>query len=225
MMGDTKAIRILIADDHLMVRKGLSVFIQGISDFALVGEAEDGSQAVAMCRDLHPDVILMDIVMPTVGGIEAIRSIHAENPSVNMIALTSFSDRRLIKQALEAGALGFLYKDVGADELINAIRQVHLGQAVLDPEVLNILMSQPEPSHAPDQSEWRNEHGDVNLSPREKDVLRLLVEGKSTKQMAVILYIQPSTVKQALSSLYQKLGVNNRTEAVSIALREKIYPE
>ena len=221
MMNDTKEIRILIADDHLMVRKGLSVFIQGVSDFALVGEAEDGGQAVAMCRDLRPDVILMDIVMPTVGGIEAIRSIHAENPSVNMIALTSFPDRRLIKQALEAGALGFLYKDVGADELINAIRQVHLGQAVLDPDVLNVLMSQPDPSHAPDQSE----HGEVSLSPREKDVLRLLVEGKSTKQMAGILHIQPSTVKQALSGLYQKLDVNNRTEAVSIALRRKIYPD
>lgn len=224
-MNDTKAIRILIADDHFMVRKGLSTLIQGVSDFALVGEAEDGSQAISMCRDLHPDVILMDIVMPKVGGIEAIRSIHTENPAVNMIALTSFPDQQLIKQALGAGARGFLYKDVGADELINAIRQVHVGQAVLDSDVLSILMSKPEPRHSPVRSEWRNEHGDVNLSPREKDVLRLLVEGKSTKQMAVTLHIQPSTVKQALSSLYQKLDANNRTDAVSIALREKIYPE
>jgi DNA-binding NarL/FixJ family response regulator len=224
-MKDTKAIRILIADDHLMVRKGLSTLIQGVSDFMLVGEAEDGGQAVTMCRDLRPDVILMDIVMPTVSGIEAIHSIHAENPAVNIIALTSFPDQRLIKQALEAGAHGFLYKDVGVDELINAIRQVHIGQAVLDSDVLSILMSKTEPRHLPVRSEWRNEHGEVNLSPREKDVLRLLVEGKSTKQMALTLHIQPSTVKQALSSLYQKLGVNNRTEAVSIALREKIYPE
>jgi DNA-binding NarL/FixJ family response regulator len=220
-MNDIKAIRILIADDHLMVRKGLSTLIQGVSDFMLVGEAEDGGQAVTMCRDLRPDVILMDIVMPSVGGIEAIRSIHAESPTVNMIALTSFPDRRLVKQALEAGARGFLYKDVGADELVNAIRQVYVGQAVLDSDVLSILMSKPEPRH----SSWRNEHGEVNLSPREKDVLRLLVDGKSTKQMAVTLHIQPSTVKQALSGLYQKLGVNNRTEAVSVALREKIYPE
>jgi NarL family two-component system response regulator LiaR len=220
-MNDTNVIRILIADDHLMVRKGLSTLIQGVSDFMLVGEAEDGGQAVVMCRDLNPNVILMDIVMPTVGGIEAIHTIHAESPDVSIIALTSFPDQQLIKQALEAGARGFLYKDVGVDELVNAVRQVHVGQAVLDSDVLSILMSKSETHHSP----WRNEHGEVNLSPREKDVLRLLVEGKSTKQMAVTLHIQPSTVKQALSGLYQKLGVSNRTEAVSIALREKIYPE
>ena len=224
-MNDMETIRILIADDHLMVRKGLSALIQGVSDFTLVGEAEDGNQAIAMCRDLRPDVILMDIVMPEVSGIEAIRSIRTDNPAVNIIALTSFPDQQLIKQALGAGALGFLYKDVSVDELVNAIRQVYVGQAVLDSDVLSILMSKTEPRHSPARSEWHNEHGEVNLSPREKDVLRLLVEGKSTKQMAVILHIQPSTVKQALSGLYQKLGANNRTEAVSIALREKIYPE
>jgi NarL family two-component system response regulator LiaR len=221
-MDNVKAIRILIADDHLMVRKGLSTLIQGVSDFALVGEAENGRQAIFMCNDLQPDVILMDLVMPEVGGIEAIRLIHAENPSVNMIALTSFPDQQLIKQALEAGARGFLYKDVGADELINAIHQVHVGQAVLDSDVLNILMNKFE---TPQKNELRDGHAQVKLSPREKDVLNLLVQGKSTKQMALILHIQPSTIKQSLSGLYQKLGANNRTEAVSIALREKIYTE
>jgi len=219
-MDDTKAIRILIADDHLMVRKGLSTLIQDVSGFVLVGEAEDGGQAVALCRDLQPDVILMDLVMPEVDGIEAIRLIHAENQSVNIIALTSFPDQQLIKQALDAGARGFLYKDVGADELISAIHQVHGGQAVLDSDVLNILMNKFEDLQ---KKELRDKHGGVKLSPREKDVLNLLVKGKSTKQMALILHIQPSTIKQALSSLYQKLGANNRTEAVSIALREKIY--
>ncbi len=219
-MNDTDTVRILIADDHLMVRKGLSTLIQGVSDFTLVGEAEDGEQAISMCHDLQPDVILMDLVMPEVNGIEAIRRIHAESPSVNIIALTSFPDPQLIKQALEAGARGFLYKDVGADELINAIHQVNVGQAVLDSDVLNILMNKFENLQ---KKELRDRHGEVKLSPREKDVLNLLVKGKSTKQMAVILHIQPSTIKQALSSLYQKLGANNRTEAVSIALREKIY--
>jgi DNA-binding NarL/FixJ family response regulator len=221
-MNNIKAIRILIADDHLMVRKGLSSLIQGVSDFALVGEAEDGKQAIALCRDLRPDVVLMDIVMPEVGGVDAIRAICAENPSVNIIALTSFPDEQLIGQALKAGARGFLYKDVGMDELINAIRLVHIGQAALDSDVLSILMNRTDP---PEKSEWREDHGDVKLSPREMDVLTLLVQGKSTKQMALLLHIQPSTVKQALSGLYQKLGVNNRTEAVSIALREKIYHE
>jgi NarL family two-component system response regulator LiaR len=220
-MSEDRSIRILIADDHLMVRKGLSSLIQGVPDFELVGEAEDGKQAILMCSELRPDVVLMDIVMPEVGGIEAIRCICAGNSSSGIIALTSFPDAQLIKQALEAGARGFLYKDVGADELINAIHQVHVGQAVLDADVLNILVSKPE---AHQKSEWRDQHGEVSLSPREKDVLHLLVEGKSTKQIAITLHIQPSTVKQALSSLYQKLGVNNRTEAVSIALREKIYP-
>jgi NarL family two-component system response regulator LiaR len=219
-MNETKAIRILIADDHLMVRKGLSTLIQGVSDFVLVGEAENGGQAISMCRDLNPDVIFMDLVMPEVSGIEAIRVIHAENPSVNMIALTSFPDQLLIKQALEAGALGFLYKDVGAEELINAIRQVNVGQAVLDSDVLNILMSKLE---TPEKGKSNAGPGEVKLSPREKDVLKLLVKGKSTKQIAVVLHLQPSTIKQALSGLYQKLGANNRTEAVSIALREKIF--
>jgi DNA-binding NarL/FixJ family response regulator len=221
-MNDIATIRILIADDHLMVRKGLSALIQDVSDFTLVGEAQDGSQAIAMCRNLHPDVILMDIIMPEVGGIEAIRSIHADNPTAGIIALTSFPDSQLIKQAVGAGALGFLYKDVSVDELVNAIRQVHIGQAVLDADVLNILMNRTE---SPQKSEGQKNYANIKLSPREKDVLHLLVDGKSTKQVATILHIQPSTVKQALSSLYQKLGVNNRTEAVSIALREKIYPQ
>jgi DNA-binding NarL/FixJ family response regulator len=221
-MNSTKAIQILIADDHLMVRKGLSALIQGISDFKLVGEAEDGSQAIAMYRDLQPDIVLMDIVMPKVGGIEAIRAIRAADPSANIIALTSFSDEQLISQALSSGARGFLYKDVSVDELIHAIRQVHLGQVTLDSDALQVLMHKLELSQ---HSEAPNRHGEVKLSPREQDVLRLLVKGKTTKQMAVILSVQPSTIKQALSGLYQKLGANNRTEAVSIALREKIYSE
>jgi NarL family two-component system response regulator YdfI len=221
-MNDTKTIHILIADDHLMVRKGLSALIQGIADFTLVGEAENGKQAVAMYSTLRPDVVLMDIVMPDVGGIEAIRAIRAEDPTANIIALTSFSDEQLISQALTAGARGFLYKDVSVDELINAIRQARLGHVILDSDTLSVLMSKLESSQ---NKERHNLPGDVKLTPREKDVLHLLVEGKTTKQMAVILRIQPSTIKQALSSLYQKLGANNRTEAVSIALREKIYSE
>ncbi len=221
-MNDPKTIHILIVDDHLMVRKGLSALIQGISDFTLVGEAENGSQAIEMYRNLRPDIVLMDIIMPNVGGIEAIRAIRAEDPAANIIALTSFSDEQLVGQALSAGARGFLYKDVSVDELINAIRQVHLGQVILDSDALSVLVNKLEPLQ---NRESHNERGEVKLSPRERDVLRLLVKGKSTKQMAAILCIQPSTIKQALSSLYQKLGANNRTEAVSIALRKKIYSE
>jgi two-component system NarL family response regulator len=221
-MNNPKTIHILIVDDHLMVRKGLSALIQGISDFTLVGEAENGSQAIEMYRKLRPDIVLMDIVMPDVGGIEAIRAIRAGDPAANIIALTSFSDEQLISQALSAGARGFLYKDVSVDELINAIRQTHLGQVILDSDALNILVGKLEPSK---NRESHDEHGEVKLSPRERDVLHLLVKGKSTKQMAATLNIQPSTIKQALSSLYQKLGANNRTEAVSIALRKNIYSE
>lgn len=221
-MSDTKTIHILIADDHLMVRKGLSALIQGIADFTLVGEAENGKQAITMYTTLHPDVVLMDIVMPDVGGIEAIRAIRAGDPAANIIALTSFSDEQLISQALAAGARGFLYKDVSVDELINAIRQTHLGQVILDSDALSALVGKLEASQ---NSEQHPVPGSVKLTPREKDVLHLLVEGRTTKQMAIILRIQPSTIKQALSSLYQKLGANNRTEAVSIALREKIYSE
>src|SRR5512134_3713515 len=189
-MSDTKTIHILIADDHLMVRKGLSALVQGIADFTLIGEAENGKQAIVMYSTLHPDVVLMDIVMPDVGGIEAIRTIRAEDPAANIIALTSFSDEQLISQALTAGARGFLYKDVSVDELINAIRQSHLGQVTLDPEAMRVLMDRLERSQ---KQEVHARHGEVKLSPREKDVLQLLVQGKTTKQMALILSVQPST--------------------------------
>lgn len=221
-MSTSKKIQVLIADDHFMVRKGLSAIIQSIPDFNLVGEAEDGSQAIAMYNDLHPDVILIDLVMPEMGGIEAIRSISANHSNTSILALTSFPDQQLVKQALGAGACGFLYKDVGMDELVNAIRQAHKGQAVLDAGVLNILVSANEDLQ---KREKQIDYAHVKLTPREKDVLYLLVEGKATKQIAITLNIQPSTVKQALSSLYQKLGVNSRTEAVSVALREKIYSQ
>lgn len=222
-MNDTKVIQILIADDHLMVRrKGLSILIQTCPDFALAGEAENGKQAIAMYRSLRPDVVLMDIVMPEVDGIEAIRSICAEDLNAHIIALTSFPDQYLIGQALKAGARGFLYKDVGVSELINAIHQADGGHIVLSADSLAVLMSKSE---SPQNGEERGVHGDIKLSRREKDVLKLLVEGKTTKQIAASLHIQPSTVKQALSGLYQKIGASNRTEAVSIALREKIYTE
>lgn len=221
-MDTVKPIRVLIVDDHLMVRKGLSAIIQGIPDFNLVGEAEDGNQAIAMCRTLHPDVILMDLIMPEMSGIDAMRAISANQPKIRIIALTSFPDQQLIQQALGAGACGFLYKDVGIDELVNAIRQASHGQAVLGADVLNIFVNAAQTAHL---NAGRENHQHIKLSPRENDVLRLLLDGKETKQIASALNIQPSTVKQALSNLYQKLGVNNRTEAVAVALREKMYPE
>ena len=205
-------IRIMLVDDHAMVRRGLATFLLVFDDFKLVGEAENGLAAIQLCAQVLPDVILMDMVMPEMDGASATRIIRKQFPQVQVIALTSFKEGELIKNALEAGAIGYLLKDVSADELARAIRAARLGRATLSPEAAQALVESANQPPAPG----------LNLTERERDVLGLMIEGLNNTQIAGRLSISPSTIKSHVSSILAKLGTASRTEAVSLALRSHI---
>jgi NarL family two-component system response regulator LiaR len=205
----SQPIRVMLVDDHTMVRRGLATFLKAFDDLELAGEAEHGRTAIQLCAKLQPDVILMDMVMPDMDGATATRSIRQQFPRVQVIALTSFKEVELVKSALEAGAIGYLLKDISADELVKAIRAAHAGRATLSPEAAQTLVhaaSQPAPPGS-------------DLTEREREVLALMVEGLNNTQIAGRLTVSPSTVKSHVSNILSKLGVASRTEAVSLALR------
>lgn len=202
-------IHVMIVDDHAMVRRGLATFLQAFPDLILAGEADSGESAVRLCERIQPDVILMDMMLPTMKGPEAIHAIREKFPQMRIIALTSFKEKELIQGALEAGAIGYLLKDVSADELAGAIRAAHSGRATLSPEATQTLVeaaNQPRPPS-------------FDLTDRERVVLSLMVEGLNNTQIAARLVVSPSTVKTHVSAILSKLEVASRTEAVSLALR------
>ncbi len=202
-------IRVMIVDDHAMVRRGLATFLQAFPDLVLAGEADSGEAAVRLCGSIQPDVILMDMMLPVMKGPDAIRVIHEQFPRVRIIALTSFKDKELIQSALEAGAIGYLLKDVLADELAGAIRAAHSGRATLSPEATQSLVEAANQPPGPA----------FDLTDRERVVLGLMAEGLNNTQIAAKLVVSPSTVKTHVSAILSKLGVTSRTEAVSLALR------
>lgn len=210
-MTDTK-IRIVIVDDHAVVRSGLSDFIMVFDDFELVGEADGGRQAIELCNCLKPDVVLMDMVMPDIDGAVATRTIRERNPNVQIIALTSFREEELVNAALKAGSIGYLLKNITADELASAIRNAVVGRPTLSPEATLALMhtaTAPVPlGH--------------DLTDRELDVLALMVQGLSNQQIAKRLTLGLSTVKYHVSNIISKLGVSNRTEASTIAIQNHL---
>ena len=208
----TDPIRVLIVDDHAMVRKGLLAILKNHPELELVGEARDGREAIECCGQLKPDVILMDLVMPELGGVAATRAIHQRWPNMRVIALTSFQEKELVQDALQAGAIGYLLKNVSGDELAEAIRQAHGGRPTLAPEAVQALV-QPA-------SEATTLGAD--LTRREQEVLSLLVKGMSNPEIAERLIISRATVKVHVSSILSKLGVANRAEAISLALRDKL---
>jgi NarL family two-component system response regulator LiaR len=212
-MPESQKIRVIITDDHAVVRNGLKSFLAAYEDFELVGEAKNGEQAVRLCIQSQPDIILMDLVMPGMDGATATRAIREKHPQVRVIALTSFSDQELVQSAIQAGATGYLLKDVSAEELAHAIRQVCAGKPVLAPEATQALIHSalhPEPQPGGD------------LTGREREVLALMVEGLNNQQIAGRLVISLSTAKAHVSSILSKLGVTSRTEAVSLALKNKL---
>ena len=208
----SKLIRVMLVDDHTMVRKGLATFLKAFDDLELAGEAENGRTAIEICAKLQPDVILMDMVMPDMNGATATRMIRQQFPNVQVIALTSFKEEELVKNALEAGAIGYLLKDVSADELVKAIRAAHAGRATLSPEAANALVHAASQPPAPG----------YDLTERERVVLALMVEGLNNTQIAGRLTVSPSTIKSHVSNILSKLGVTSRTEAVTLALRNKL---
>lgn len=212
-MDNQSKIRILIADDHAVVRDGLRSFLMVYDDLEMIGEAKNGEQAIRFCEQMNPDVVLMDLVMPIMDGATATKKIKELNPSIQIIALTSYKERDQVQSVLQAGAIGYLLKDITADELATAIRQAKAGKPTLAPEAVEVLIhSSQEP-----ESKLGND-----LTEREREVLSLMVDGLNNQQIAERLYVSPSTAKSHVSSILTKLEVSTRTEAVSYALKNKL---
>ena len=211
-MSKSTPIRLLLVDDHPMMRRGLATVIKVYDDIELVGEAANGEDAFELCEQLRPDVVLMDILMPGAGGLEATRIIHLSFPGVRVVVLTGSGTTDLIKQALQLGAVGFLLKDVSADELIQAIRSAHSGQVTLSPTSALALASSSTQPH---------ELG-YGLTSREQEVLALMIDGLSNSEIAGKLGVSPSTIKSHVSNILSKLHASGRTEAVAMAMRSKI---
>jgi NarL family two-component system response regulator LiaR len=214
-MTEADPIRVLLVDDHAVVRSGLSAFLLVHDDLELVGEARDGEQAVLECGRLDPNVVLMDLVMPGMNGAEATKVIRERYPDIQVIALTSFKEKDLVQNVLQAGAIGYLLKNVSADELAEAIRKAAAGQSTLAPEAAQVLI---EATRQPPRPGF-------DLTEREQDVLELMVEGLTNREIAQRLVISVSTVKFHVSNLLSKLEVDSRTEAVALALREGLTTE
>ena len=208
----SQPIRVMIVDDHTMVRRGLATILKVFDDLLLVGEAENGAEAFKLCGEVMPDVILMDMVMPDMDGATTTRTIRLQYTQVQVIALTSFKEGNLVKNALEAGAIAYLLKDVSADDLARAIRAAYAGRATLSPEAAQAFVETSNLPPAPG----------LDLTEREREVLALMVEGLNNTQIAGRLTVSPSTIKSHVSNILSKLGVTSRTEAVTLALRNHI---
>lgn len=207
-----KVVRVLIVDDHAVVRSGLAAFLMVYDDLQMVGEASSGEEAIRKAAELQPDVILMDLVMPGMSGAQAAQTIRAQHPQIQIVALTSFRDDDLMREMLQTGVLGFLFKNASADELAAAVRAAATGTPTLAPEAQQALLhalAQPQAVGA-------------DLTDRERDVLKLMVKGLNNPDIADALVISRSTVKFHVSSILSKLGVTSRTEAVALAVQHHL---
>lgn len=211
-MNQSDTIEVLLVDDHAVVRSGLGAFLMAFDDLELVAEANSGEDAVAICNRFHPDVVLMDLKMPGMGGVEATRRIREHWPDIQVVALTSFKDKELVQTAMEAGAIGYLLKNVSADDLAEAVRAASKGEPTLAPEAAQALI----------QSTRKTPEIGFDLTDREREVLALMAEGMSNPEIADELMVSRSTVKFHVSNILSKLGADSRTEAVALALQHDL---
>jgi NarL family two-component system response regulator LiaR len=212
-MSDSRPIRVLLVDDNAVVRSGLSAFLTAITDLELAGEASSGERAISLCKEVQPDVVLMDLVMPGMGGANATRKIREQYPHIQVIALTSFKDQDLVQGALQAGAIGYLLKEITAAELAAAIRAAYAGKPTLAPEAQQVLI---DGTRSP-----ANKPG-FDLTKKELEVLVLMVEGYNNIQIAERLVLSVSETKIHVNSILSKLHTGSRTEAVAIALQNHL---
>jgi DNA-binding NarL/FixJ family response regulator len=205
-------IRVLIADDHHVVRRGLLFFLKTQKDMDVIGEATNGQEAVDMTASLRPDIVLMDLVMPIMDGIQATKKIKEQHPQTEVLMLTSFSDRDHVIPAIEAGAAGYQLKDIEPDDLVESIRKLMRGENTLHPRATSELMKNREPQIEPP-------HKLYPLTPREQDVLSELTKGKSNREIASSLFVTEKTVKTHISNIFSKLHVQDRTQAALYAVK------
>lgn len=211
-MTETTPIRVMLVDDHAVVRQGLAFYLQTFQDIELVAEAISGEEAIRVCGEMAPNVILMDLVMPGMGGIEAIKTIKQRYPQVQIIALTSMNEEDVVRSALKAGAIGYMLKDVSMSELNAGVRAAFQGKSTLSSGAAQTLITATISSPLPD----------YQLTERELEVLKLMVEGLKNPEIADRLYISRSTVKYHVSSILSKLSVAGRTEAVALAVQQNL---
>ncbi len=211
-MDTSQKIRVMLVDDHNVVRGGLATFLKAYDDFELVGEARNGLEAVNLCPQKKPDVILMDLIMPEMDGIAATRAILTEFPHIKILAMTSFEEEALVQGVLAAGAISYLIKNVTSDELAKAIRDAVSGKPTLSPEAARVLIQATRPVQQPL----------FDLTEREREVLNLVVQGNSNQQIADALVISLATVKAHISNILSKLQVSSRAEAIAYAIKNKL---
>ncbi|WP_063731841.1 response regulator [Streptomyces sp. RTd22] len=211
---DGAAIRVLLVDDHQVVRRGLRTFLEVQDDIDVVGEAADGEEGIARAEELRPDIVLMDVKMPGIDGIEALRKLRDLGNPARVLVVTSFTEKRTVVPALRAGAAGYVYKDVDPDALASAIRSVHAGHVVLQPEVADALLSQDEAGGGQGRG--------GSLTDREREVLGLIADGRSNREIARRLVLSEKTVKTHVSNILMKLDLADRTQAALWAVRHGI---
>lgn len=214
-MSETDPIRVIAVDDHQVVRGGIKYALLDYDDIELVAEAHSGQDAVRLCQQARPDVVLMDLMMPGMDGVEATRAIRERCPNVQILVLTSFHDKDLVPRAMQAGAIGYLLKGVSNQDLVGAIRAAHAGEPVLAKEAMADLVQATTPSP---------KLGD-DLNEREREVLALLVQGLSNKEIAERLFVSVATVKYHVRVLFSKLGASSRAEAVALAWQHNLIEE
>jgi NarL family two-component system response regulator YdfI len=211
----SEPIRILVADDHLIIRQGLRLILETQEGFEMVGEAADGAEAVRLCAELRPDVVLMDLRMPGLDGLSAIERLRTEQPGIAVVILTTFNEDDLMMRGLQLGAKGYLLKDTDREALFNTIRAASRGETLLKPEIMARVLAQGKAAGVPATMS-------VDLTERELEVLRGVAQGGRSKEIAFRLGITERTVKAHLASIYNRLGVDSRAAAIAVAAQKGI---